>query len=409
MPFESGVGGGGEQPRLLWLTWVDPQPERDGQRMYSGRLIDAVANTGAGVDVLCFASDGRPDDGSEDARRAVFRTVAPASRPGWASLLSPLPNVAYRCAVPRMTAQLRTLLGLRQWRAVVLDGLASGWALSELHAAGIVDDHEVRVVHVSHNHEATTRGRIAENYDGNPVMKRVLRHDAAKAARLERQMVEGADLVTAITREDAARFQAEAPDKPVLTLPPGYAGPRLDRRRITPDTPRVAVIVGSFHWIAKRMNLEAFFEMADPLFEAAGIRLRVVGGGPPGFVEELQSRSRATEFLGAVADIEPYLEDARVAIVPELSGGGFKLKLLDYVFRRLPVLAIDGSLAGAPLRPEESALAFATFEELARGVITAIDDIELLNRLQTAAFDACDGRFDWSQRGELLVEQAVSA
>src|SRR3546814_12594130 len=90
-----------------------------------------------------------------------------------------------------------------------------------------------------------------------------------------------ADVVTAITPEDGMLFRRQAPRKPVIVLPPGYAGTRVASRTITAETPRIAVMVGSFEWIAKRMNVEAFVSAADPVFAAAGIRLRIVGKGPP--------------------------------------------------------------------------------------------------------------------------------
>lgn len=409
MPFESGVGSADRPLRYLWLTWIDPAPERDGQRMYSGRLIDAVAATGASVDVLCYESDEAEGGADGDVRPATFWTVPQVHRPGWASVLSPLPNVAYRCSCKEMTQRLRALLAEDRWDVVVLDGLASGWAMSALESSGRLGAGGLRLVHVSHNHEASTRARVAEDYGGNPLARLVLRRDARKVARLEQRMVRAADLVTAITSEDARIFEEDAPGTTVLTLPPGYAGQRAEKRAIGSDTPRTAIMVGTFRWIAKRMNLDAFVRVADPLLHEAGVRLLVVGGGPAGFFEELRGRSRAVEFTGEVADIRPYMEQARLAIVPELTGGGFKLKLLDYVFHRLPVLAIDGSLAGAPLQPGETALTYSTLEDLAHGVVEAIDDLDLLNRLQTGAFDACDGRFDWRRRGELFVQQTAYA
>lgn len=409
MPFESDLGSGSGRLRYLWLTWIDPGAERDGQRMYSGRLIHAVASTGASVDVLCFESD---DDGAaadNGARRATFWTVPRVQRPGWASVLSPLPNVAYRCHCKEMRRRLRALLAEDRWDVVVLDGLASGWALDLLRATRRFDKGDLRLVYVSHNHETTTRGKVAEDYGGSPLTRWVLRRDARKVSRLEQGMVEASDVVTAITTEDASLFARDAPEKKILTLPPGYAGHRVERHAIGPETPRTAIMVGSFRWIAKRMNLDAFVQAADPLFHDAGVKLQIVGGGPAGFIDDVSRRSRAIEFTGEVDDIRPYTEHARLAVVPELTGGGFKLKLLDYVFHRLPVLAIDGSLAGAPLKAGETALTYKGFEELAHGVVEAIDDLDLLNRLQNGAYDACDGRFDWRQRGELFVDQTAYA
>src|SRR6202040_2066848 len=114
------------------------------------------------------------------------------------------------------------------------------------------------------------------------------------------------------------------------------------------------------------------------------------------FLEQLRHRTVATRFTGTVPDIEPYLDDARIAIVPERNGGGFKLKVLEYVFNRVPVFALGGSFAGVPLRHNDSVMLYSDHAALARGVLEVIDDFDQLNRLQERAYAACAERFDWS-------------
>ena len=97
------------------------------------------------------------------------------------------------------------------------------------------------------------------------------------------------------------------------------------------------------------------------------------------------------------------MKDARLAIVPERTGGGFKLKVLEFVFNRMPIAALERSVAGTPLEPDDSILMFPNYKDLAAGVVRAVDDIPLLNRLQERAFSACAHRFEWSDRGAHLL------
>lgn len=394
--------------RYLWLTWIDPIPERDGQRIYSGRLIDAVAAAGAEIDVLCFASEKSPRRTGAAEGRIQWWPVARGRRPGWASVFSSLPNVAYRCDTIEMRCAFENLATRQAWDAVVLDGLYAGWALPSLERFHIAGGRRPRVVYVSHNHEESTRAGLARNYRGNALKRSLLRRDAAKVRRIERRMVDRADLVTAITPEDAERFTRQRPDKRVVVLPPGYAGRRVPRRTITAALPRRVVLVGSFDWLAKRMNLQEFLSIADPLFVAAGAELQVIGDGAPTFFDGLRRQVRASELVGSVPAVEPYLAEARLAVVPERTGGGFKLKVLDYVFNRLPVAALDGSVAGTPLSSPDTLLTFATIEDLARGVVAVLDDLPLLNHLQERAYAACADRFDWRHRGEQFLAQTAA-
>ncbi len=165
---------------------------------------------------------------------------------------------------------------------------------------------------------------------------------------------------------------------------------------------------GSALWLAKEMNLVEFVEAADELFSRNQIELWVVGKVP----DYLHAKNvRATRFLGFVEDPEPIFRSVRIGIVAERTGGGFKLKTLDYIFNRVPIAAIKGGIAGLPLTPELDYLSFESMPELAQGVVAVIDDLERLNFLQRGAYEKCDAGFDWSDRGRTLcnaIRQAVN-
>jgi polysaccharide biosynthesis protein PslH len=183
-------------------------------------------------------------------------------------------------------------------------------------------------------------------------------------------------------------------------LTPGYAGPFVGFREINDATPRRALILGSAIWLAKQMNLMEFVAAADKLFHQRRIELWVVGNVP----DHLQVKNHfyATRFLGFVEDVEAIFRSVRIGIVAERTGGGFKLKTLDYIFNRVPIAAIRGSIAGLPLTADRHYLCFESMSELAQGVADAIDDIERLNSLQQAAYEKCKNGFDWSDRGRTL-------
>lgn len=392
--------------RCLWLTWANPEPRHNGQFIYSGGLIEAIVGAGAAVEVLALA---RPGDavcmGSGEG--GVRWWLAPhEARPGWTSLLTLLPRIAHRGGTRALRRMLDRQLS-ESWDIIVLDGISAGWALTQVLQSFRGRKRRPKLVYVSHNHEETLRREVAREQT-NPFKRLALGLDAYKVAVLERAMVDAADLVTAITEEDRQLYLARRPTCRVEVVTPGYDGTRAEQREITAALPRRAIIVGSFDWIAKRMNLEEFVTVADPLFAAHGAELQVVGNAEESFLQGLRRKAVATQFTGRVDDVEQFMRQARVALVPERHGGGFKLKVLDYVFHRMPILALDGSVAGVPLRSEESILFYPDYEALARGVLRVIDDCERLNSLHERAFTACRNAFDWSSRGRQIMT-AVAA
>lgn len=394
--------------RCLWLTLADPEPQHNGQLIYSGGLIGGLASAGANVEVLGLARPENPRRFGEKDGNAVWWLARGPMRSRALSVLSTLPHMASRAS----TASLRKLLTDRleqNWDAIIFDGLSAGWAVDGVAEYRRKHGSRTKIAYVAHNHEPSLRREVARSHPPGP-MRVALAYDALKVGRLEHRIISLADLVTAITPEDRQLYAAECPRIATGVLTPGYRHRApVAGRAIGSERPRRAVIVGSFDWVAKRLNLQEFLAVADPLFAASGVHLQVVGSADSSFLERMRRSAMATEFTGKVGNVDCYMDQARMALVPELHGGGFKLKALDYVFRRLPILAIHGSVAGMPLTPGESILYFRDHLSLAKGVVRVIDDFDRLNSLQDSAIDRCRDQFDWSSRGIELRDMLVAA
>src|SRR6185369_5755171 len=139
--------------RCLWLTLADPEPPHNGQYIYSGGLIDAVAQDGASVEVLGLR---RPESYRRHGMRdggVTWWLPDDTSPSHWASACSHLPYVANRCRTPAMRRQLQTLLDGNKWDAIVFDGLSAAWALGAVLRRYPDPARRPRLVYVSHNHE----------------------------------------------------------------------------------------------------------------------------------------------------------------------------------------------------------------------------------------------------------------
>jgi glycosyltransferase involved in cell wall biosynthesis len=395
--------------RCLWLTRMYPVPPDAGDLTYSFHLLSSFSRAGVRLTVLAMRrTDDRVGSVSDDGIEWVVvpweRDREIGGRLAVRSLFSRLPNVATQYNAASFRRALRKQMA-RDWDAIVVDHLGMGWAWPVVEAyrrlrAGVV------LVFIAHQCEGEVRRSVARNFRGNIVRKIGLSVDAAKADRLEKKLIRKSNLVSAITAEDLRCFGGL--DKIVL-LTPGYAGRHVACRKIDDATPRRVLILGTAVWLAKQMNLIEFTAAADELFHQLQIELWVVGN----VADHLQAQNhfRATRFLGFVEDLQPIFRSVRLGIVAERTGGGFKLKTLDYIFNRVPIATIRGGIAGLPLTPGLHYLSFASVQELAQGVVAVIDDIQRLNSLQQAAYEKCESGFDWSDRGRSLynaIRQAMN-
>lgn len=387
--------------RCLWLTLANPEPRTNGQYIYSGGLIEALAGTGARLTVVGLEREAavRPQAG-----RTTWQLAAQSRQTSAEMLLSPWPQVASRSCSPGLRRTLAACLE-ESWEAIIFDSIGVGWALDA------VLDHRKRnpataIVYLSHNHECSVAWHIAQR-EGDFARRLLRKLDAMKVARLEGRLLQHADLVTANTPDDVAKFASDPSAPRVELLRPGYGGLHSERK-IDAALPRRALIVGSFDWLPKRISLEAFLAAAAPIFAKSGIELQIVGQAESTYLARLSEKYPDVEFTGPVPDICPYLSEARIALVPDLLGG-FKLKTLDYVFHRVPIFAMQGAVPGTPLVRGVSVQEFASHRDLALGVAEAMDDVAALNAQQMAAYIACERAFDWDEIGGSLLHMLRGA
>jgi hypothetical protein len=317
------------------------------------------------------------------------------------ALASPLPLVAARFSTRNYAQQLKRMLVTRDFDAIILDQYATAGAIHHIQRSERKGAKPL-IVYIAHNFETKLSADTVRDFRGDRFRKIALQANARKTANAESRLARAADIIVTLTTEDANSLAPLSPLSAKVVLPPGYNGPRAPHRQIVQATPRRVVIVGAYRWTPKQMNLSAFLEAADPILQEAGIGIDVVGEMPDSLRQVWEVRVKATRFHSFVEDLGKFLAARRMGLVVEQTGGGFKLKTLDYIFNRVPIAAIRGSIAGLPLTPGLDYLSYQSMGELAHGVAAAIDDLARLNSMQQAAYEKCNADFDWSDRGRIL-------
>jgi glycosyltransferase involved in cell wall biosynthesis len=383
--------------RCLWLARSLPFPQDSGDRIYSAQLARALAQAGAEVDFVGHRSSEAEPPPDWPVR---WHAIDGGCRSKWRAMASLQPMNGAIHDTPAYRARLAEMLTWR-WDAVVIDTYGMGWALAQVKRVTQRRPRPPALVHTSHNHEAALWHGMVREFHGSPLRKAALWQNALKVERIERRLAREVDLMSCITPEDA-RALGEHTVRAPLVLTPGYSGAEAAPHPITAATPRRVVLMGSFRWVAKQENLKALVQCADAAWREHGIQLDVIGDVPPELREQL-ARYTSVVVHGFVDDVEPFFRNARMALVPEVIGGGFKLKFLDYVFGRMPVVTLNDAAAGVPAAVRDAMLGCADLDELVRTVVERIDDLPTLARLQREALDAARTTFDWSDRGRALL------
>ena len=100
----------------------------------------------------------------------------------------------------------------------------------------------------------------------------------------------------------------------------------------------------------------------------------------------------------------PHLLDARMGLVVEEFGGGFKLKTLEYLFHGLPLAGLVQAVEGLPLTSPDHLLLEEDVPSLLSAILPLIDDLDRLNAMRREAYTICREAFRWETRGAQLRE-----
>lgn len=387
-------------PKVLFLTKIYPYPPAvAGDATYSRGVIGALAPF-ARLTVLCH-SNGSDKRASEEAS-VNWRIVEPLRKRQSGSILSFWPSIVWRGNTPCYRSELAELLK-QSWDAIVLDNIGSA------HALPAVTKYKKRhpgttIIYVSHEIEFETRRAKYGKYKFSRLVRLVSCWDLAKVKRAENRLLSETDIVTVINQLDVPVFQAVAPDQRYVLVAPGYDGSILEHRRIEATMPRRVALLGGRTSQQKQQILLDWLEASYAVLVAAEIEVVIIGDVSPELRDLVQQQYPRIKLLGFVDDADPILADCRMGIVPDTMGGGFKLRQLTYVFRRVPMAGLDQAISGLPTPVGEGYLAAPDLKALAHLIVASIDDIDTLNTLHERCFTDCAGAFGWRTRGELFAE-----
>jgi glycosyltransferase involved in cell wall biosynthesis len=247
----------------------------------------------------------------------------------------------------------------------------------------------------THNVETRILRRQAEVERGAHRLFWTLQH--RRMRRFEARQCARYDRVVAVSDGDRAEFEREFGLRNVRTIPTGVDTTYFRPATAAPD-PDLIAFCGSMDYLPNRDGVAWFATDVLPRIRALrpGARLLVVGRRPG---DDLVSRlsAAAVEFTGWVDDVRPHLCRASVVVVPLRVGGGTRIKIYEAMALGLPVVSTTLGAEGLPLEPGRHYHRADLPEELAGGVLRALDDPVGARAMAERARDYVRSQFAWDR------------
>lgn len=380
---------------ILWLSGEYLLPADSGLYRYSLDMMNALRTYGHEINAI-----GRARTPEGEDRPAPGWVILPhRSLPMWRRMAGKAPVKVVDVWDRTYAAAVERAMDEHAPDVVLFDHLRAAAALDVIGG-------RIPTVYVSQNDESMVKRRMVPAARG--IRKLALWIDLKKMERFETRVLRQCDGISAISSADVKSFASRVPHKQIVHTLPSYRGTRVQTRTITADTPRRVAMISTLYWGAKIDNMTMALRGLEPSI-SAGTEVVVFTGGyqPPAAVARDYPTVR---FEGFVEDFDAALDECRLGVVYEPVGGGFKMKTLDFIFHRVPLVTGRASAADLPLQAGESVELVNSADELAPVVDSLLDDFDRLNSLQEAAFATCAGLFTSDAVRPLsdLVDQLTS-
>jgi glycosyltransferase involved in cell wall biosynthesis len=172
----------------------------------------------------------------------------------------------------------------------------------------------------------------------------------------------------------------------------------------------VLLFTGTLNHPPNAEGIEWFADEAWPAIRARlpDAKLLVVGREPPRSVTRLGSRP-GIEVVGPVADMREWYARATAVVVPLLSGGGSRLKILEALACGRAVASTSAGAEGLDLAPGRELVIADGGEAFAGATLRLLGDPPLRGALAAAGRSAAETRYDWRVLGDRLESVLASA
>lgn len=384
--------------RILQITPQLPYPPDSGGRVAMFNILRYLSRRHT-MTLLSFVTE--ETEHHVDALKGFCERIIPVRHRADASRFAMLANIAssrpytiHKFASSEMADQVRHETASGQIDLVHMDHLHMA---QYVHAVPL----DMPVVLREHNVESVIMRRFAAQ-SSNPFVKTYAALQARRLHAYEAKICPRFARCVAVTPVDGRTLAQMAPEAHIEVLPDGVDTEWFDPSALSlePETTRL-VTTGDYGWRPTADGLEYFVREIYPHIrrELPDVKLSVVGRRPPDVVARMGD---GVEVLGRVEDVRPEILRGAVFIVPTRIGSGIRLKILEAMALRRPVVSTSIGCEGIEAIPEEHILVADDPRAFAAHVVRLVRDPALAGRLTDAAARLIRERYAWSSITEQL-------
>ncbi|RDC63767.1 glycosyltransferase family 4 protein [Adhaeribacter pallidiroseus] len=347
--------------KTLHLCNRVPFPPHDGGAILIYDVINNLHAKGIEVTVLAINTPKhfQPDYVLQDRARliTVFVNTNLSVVKAFFNLFTSIPYIFERFVSPAYTTRLIHLLQTETFDVIQVEGSQMAWYVPIIRQYS-----KAPVVLRAHNVEYTIWQRLAR-HEKNFLKKIYLRYTAREVRTFEQVYFNQFNVIAAITPDDKKRIQELGIATRVEVIPAGIELSRLSEIKATPSQPQTLFIIGSLNWLPNQEGINWFLQNVWPYISQKHpeVELHIAGSSPPESLLNLKI-PRVTVH-GFVPDAAAFMQQYELMLVPLLSGGGMRVKIVEGMGLGKCILTTPVGAEGIQVTPGKNILMAETATE----------------------------------------------
>lgn len=213
----------------------------------------------------------------------------------------------------------------------------------------------------------------------NPFKKQYLQIATNRLLKFEMQMAKAVDGIIAISDADADTFREYSPETPCTSVPIGFDFTTIGTYDMYKQFENFPVFyhLGSMDWMPNIQGIKWFIEEVMPLVTTVypEFVFRIAGKKMPEWFFHRQSKNLVAD--GEVTDSQLYHSNKSIMIVPILSGGGIRVKIIEAMALGKTIISTTIGAEGIPCTDQENILIADTKEDFSIQIKKCRDSKEL--------------------------------
>ncbi|MDE3056851.1 MAG: glycosyltransferase [Bacteroidota bacterium] len=203
------------------------------------------------------------------------------------------------------------------------------------------------------------------------------------------------DAIFVTSPRDKAILDNDVPEIPKYVIPNG-----VDTSYFTPAAgsaePYSLVFTGMMGYVPNYEGMLYFLSEIFPLIlkEIPQSKLYIVGSLPPKKLFKLASSN--VIITGYVDDVRPFIQKSSVYVVPLRMGGGTRLKIIEAMAVKKPIVTTTIGCEGIEVQDGESVMVRDEPASFANAVVELLRDKQKSARLAARGYELVRARYDWS-------------